>query len=138
MRFASTHSFSFLGGALRRLALALALAGAASAAAAQAPPAQNRANAAVTGAPSLLLSSSAANQPDLYIGVQSAGYGSLMLGVIFNVVHRDADCARLRKSKLLQQLGFTAAWMQLLCQDGDLRAAMKAAGTSCELAKETP
>ena len=56
----------------------------------------------------------------------------------FNLVHRDTACARIRKAKLLQQLGFTAAGVQLLCQDLDVRGAMKAAGTPCELAKETP
>lgn len=121
---------------MRRLVLIAVVA--ATPAFAQAPPAATRGNASVTGAPSLLLSNSAASQPDLCIGVQSAGYGSPMLGVTLNLVHRDADCARLRKARALQVLGYTAAGVQVLCQDRDVRTAMAAAGTPCETVKERP
>lgn len=121
---------------MRRLALTVAFIAAASSANAQAPPAANRANASVTGSPSLLLSTSAANQPDLCIGVQSGGYGSPVLGVTFNLVHGDLECARIRKAKVLQQLGFTAAGIQLLCLDADVRKAMAAAATPCEQQKD--
>ena len=122
---------------MRSLALALALAAVSSTAFAQAPPVQNRANAAVSGTPNLQIASAAA-QPDLCTGVQTAAYGSPVLGVTLNVLRRDPECARIRKAKALQGLGYPAAGVQVLCQDGDVRAAMKAAGTPCELVKETP
>ena len=100
-------------------------------------PAQNRANAAVTGAPSVLLASAAA-QPDLCTGVQSAAYGSPMLAVTFDLQRTDKACARIRKAKALQLLGLGAAAVQVMCDDREVRAAMARAGTPCELQRESP
>ena len=121
---------------MRLIALtAMACAVAAPSWAAPATPAANRANAAASGVPSVLVG--AAGQSDSCTGVQSLGYGSPMIGATLVFQRVDKGCARIRKAKALQGLGYDAAAVQVLCGDGDVRRAMAAAGVPCELVKET-
>ena len=118
-------------GVLIVLAAALALA-------APPAPALNRGNAAVAGAPGLLLSAGAQGQTDSCIGIQSAAYGSPVLGVTFDIAHTDRNCARIRQARILQQLGYDKAAVQVMCEDREVRDAMERAGTACALQRVDP
>ena len=98
---------------------------------------QQPAKVTAPGVPSVLLAG-AAGQPDLCAGVQSAAYSTPMIAVTLDVQHTDKACVRIRKAKMLQQLGLPAAGVQVMCDDREVRAAMKRAGTPCELQRELP
>ena len=106
----------------------------------------NRANAAVSGAPNVMVTA-AGGQNDLCTGVVSAAYGSPMLAVTFDVQRADKACARIRKVKAMQgladqlvQLGrpapafdLVAGAVQLMCGDPEVAEAMRKANRPCQL-----
>ena len=123
---------------MRSFALALASLALASNARAAPAPADNRANAAATGVPSVQTTATTLGQSDLCLGLSSAAYGTPAIGFTINLAHAEKSCVRLRNARALAEFGHMPAAVQLLCRDKEVRASMKLAGTPCELVKEAP
>ena len=116
---------------MRTLALALTFLAAASVAQAAPAPADNRANAAATGVPSVQTTATTLGQSDLCLGLSSAAYGTPAIGFTINLSHVDASCRRIRTARVLADQGLRAAAVQLLCLEPDVRLAMERAHTPC-------
>ena len=115
-------------------------------AAAAPPPTASRTNAGGYNLPSVQASTASA-QSDNCSGIQSAAYSTPMLAVTFDLQRTERTCARIRKAKALQgladqldqlgrpdtALGLLAGAIQLMCGDADVAAAMRRAGSSCQL-----
>ena len=59
----------------------------------------SRTSAAPAGVPSLQLITAVASQPDLCVGVDSIGVGTIAVAATFNLVKVDAVCTRIRRVK---------------------------------------
>lgn len=65
------------------------------------------------------------------MGSSSVGGQGVTVGVSFGTTWTDAECNRRYNSIRMQELGQTKAAVALMCQDADVAAAMKIAGTPC-------
>lgn len=67
------------------------------------------------------------------MGSRSFGVQAIGFGFSFATTWPDRQCRRIRNARALEDLGFRAAAVELLCQDDEVREAMDRAGTPCGL-----
>lgn len=68
---------------------------------------------------------------DTCLGSATGGVQTGVLGISLGSTKRDRNCERIKLSRELFAMGMREGAIQLLCQDGDVRRAMDAAGTPC-------
>lgn len=68
---------------------------------------------------------------DTCMGSSSGGVQAPWFGLSIGSTWTDSNCMRLKNAKMMDGLGMRDVAVQMMCQDPDIAAAMKAVGRSC-------
>ena len=101
-------------------------------------PASSGTMVAVPSSMAMMLGQAAAvggGSNDLCRTSNSFGVANLGMAVTLGLSTLDANCVRIKNARMLLELGYLAAAVQLFCQDPKVKSAMAAAGTPCQAQK---
>ena len=74
---------------------------------------------------------SVGNSPDMCRSPAVAGAANPVVAISINIARNDLACERLRIARVMSDLGYPEAAVQVMCADKRVKTAMEAAGTPC-------